>query len=39
MPMKQNRPACICWVMLVLMLTGGPPACLGLAADSWGRVG
>ncbi len=21
--MKQNRLACICWVMLVLMLTGG----------------
>jgi hypothetical protein len=51
MPMKQNRPACICWVMLVLMQAGGPAVCLNWlltagcagcctsAADSWARVG
>ncbi len=27
-PVSRDRPACICWVMLVLMLTGGPAACL-----------
>jgi len=27
-PVSRDRPACICGVLLVLTLTGGPAACL-----------